>query len=80
MELDSAILEKPTDSADAVSMLQRLSGRWHRVHTGVVLYVDKEQAAEFNVTSQVKFSELTPADIQAYLRYAIASSPYVAGV
>jgi septum formation protein len=62
-------LEKPENEADAVSMLQRLSGSWHRVHTGVVIYVDKQQAAEFNIATEVKFCPLTPADIQAYLSF-----------
>ena len=35
VEVDGAILGKPTDRADAESMLRRLSGGEHRVHTAV---------------------------------------------
>ncbi|KAI5055769.1 hypothetical protein GOP47_0029290, partial [Adiantum capillus-veneris] len=37
VELDGLILEKPKDEDDAVYMLSRLSGRQHRVFTGVSL-------------------------------------------
>ena len=31
-------MEKPKDEGDAFDMLQRLSGKWHKVHTGVAVY------------------------------------------
>ena len=37
VELDGRILGKPVDAADATAMLRALSGRTHRVHTGVAL-------------------------------------------
>ncbi len=37
VEVDGEILGKPTDPHDARRMLARLSGRTHRVHTGVAI-------------------------------------------
>ena len=37
VDLDGRILGKPTDADDAVGMLRALSGRTHRVHTGVAV-------------------------------------------
>ena len=37
VDLDGAILAKPLDEGDAVSMLRRLSGRRHEVHTAVAV-------------------------------------------
>ncbi len=39
--LDGEILNKPSSSADALSMHRRLRDRWHTVHTGVAL-LDRE--------------------------------------
>ncbi|MBE0069593.1 Maf family protein [Thermoanaerobacterium thermosaccharolyticum] len=33
--IDGEILGKPTDKGEAFSMLRKLSGRWHKVYTGV---------------------------------------------
>ncbi len=41
VELDGQPLNKPTDAAEARDMLQRLRGRVHHVHTGIVV-VDKD--------------------------------------
>src|SRR5436190_20314502 len=35
---DGHVMNKPADRAEAVSMLQRLSGREHSVYTGVCLF------------------------------------------
>lgn len=37
VSIDGLILGKPADDDDARAMLQRLSGRWHDVHTGLAL-------------------------------------------
>ncbi|MCC6315889.1 MAG: septum formation protein Maf [Thermomicrobiales bacterium] len=68
VSLYGRILGKPADDADAVAMLERLSGRSHEVWTGVAV-VDAatgrvERAA---VPSVVRFAELTPARIAAYV-------------
>lgn len=42
--LDGAILGKPRDRDDALAMLARLSGRTHRVLTGMALVSEREQS------------------------------------
>ena len=37
VELEGSILEKPKDAANAESMLSRLNGQRHAVHTGVAM-------------------------------------------
>ncbi|SFU38625.1 Maf family protein [Pseudoduganella namucuonensis] len=63
--LDGAILGKPANTAEAVSMLELLSGRTHQVMTAIAVYHHK---LELQVTqvSEVRFATLTPASIQAY--------------
>lgn len=73
VDLDGHILEKPTDKDDAVGMLSRLAGKWHKVHTGVALYhvrYGDEKAvlvSSFTDTASVKFADLTDRDIAAYV-------------
>lgn len=66
--LESHILGKPRDAADASQMLSRLSGRTHEVLTGIAVL---QQAPHFvaldAVRTTVRFRTLTPADITAYL-------------
>jgi septum formation protein len=64
--LDSQILGKPQDPADAARMLRLLSGRTHRVITGiaVVTGVQTEVAAE---VTAVKFLTLSDEEIAAYI-------------
>jgi septum formation protein len=64
--LDNAILGKPEDAADAARMLRLLSGRTHRVITGVALVTAQgvEVAAE---ATAVSFLALSDEDIAAYV-------------
>lgn len=64
--LGEHILGKPEDAADAARMLRLLSGRAHRVITGIALVsaAGAEVAAE--VTS-VEFLALSTAGIEAYI-------------
>jgi septum formation protein len=66
--LDGALLGKPVDDADATSMLRRLSGREHRVVTGIVV-VDAESdlLRASAVTSVVGFRALTESEIAQYV-------------
>ena len=64
--LDDDILGKPKDEADAKAMLARLSGRVHKVVTGVCLMQD-ERADVFSVTTEVYFRHLTTAQISFYV-------------
>ncbi len=65
--LDGVILGKPVDAADAERMLALLSGREHRVITGLAI-IDRgsgRQAAAAAIT-KVWFHRLSPATIKAY--------------
>jgi septum formation protein len=64
--LDNQILGKPSDPADAARMLRLLSGRTHRVITGVALITATftQVAAE---TTAVTFLSLTDDAIAAYI-------------
>jgi len=70
--VDEEILEKPMDDNDARYMLSRLSGRWHNVHTGISIYSStnsyESPITSFTETAKVKFTVLTPDDIDAYIR------------
>ena len=61
------ILEKPVDEAEAVKFLLLLSGRRHRVITGVALR-QGERVWTRRVESQVKFKRLSDDEISAYIR------------
>lgn len=64
--LDGKILGKPKDAADAVRMLMELSGRTHKVLTGVAVSFDGRQLAEVCET-EVIFRTLTAAEIADYV-------------
>ena len=64
--LDNQILGKPKDAADAVRMLTELSGRTHKVLTGVAVSFDGTQLAEVCET-EVIFRNLTAAEIADYV-------------
>lgn len=64
--LDGKILGKPKDAADAVRMLTELSGRTHKVLTGVAVGFDGRQLAEVCET-EVIFRTLTAAEIADYV-------------
>ena len=64
--LDNEILSKPADAADAARMLGRLSGRTHRVITGVAVVTGSSTQVAAEVTS-VCFLTLSPAEIEAYV-------------
>jgi septum formation protein len=66
VDLGGEILGKPIDENDAAAMLRKLSGRTHRVHTGVALRQGDALVADV-VTSLVTFVPLTPAAIEWYI-------------
>lgn len=64
--VDDVVLAKPDDSADAVRMLTRLSGRSHLVHTAIA--VGRAGRIESAVeTVGVTFRTLSPAEIAGYV-------------
>ena len=64
--IDNMILGKPKNDAEAHGMLKMLSGRTHRVITGVCLSA-KDRQRHFSVTSEVTFKALTDQEIDYYI-------------
>jgi septum formation protein len=64
--LDHQILGKPVDEAHAISILQQLAGRMHKVVTGVCIRKGPKEVA-FSVTTEVYFRPLTAAQISHYV-------------
>lgn len=67
VDLDGEALGKPGSAHAAGEMLRRLSGRMHRVVTGlaVIRVPDGNTRLELE-TTQVRFATLTPEEIQQY--------------
>lgn len=65
--LDGCVLGKPVNEADAVRMLQRLSGQTHQVFTGVTIRFDGETHS-FAAASDVTFDSLTDEEINYYVK------------
>ena len=66
--VDADILGKPASQDDARSMLRRLSGRIHEVHTGLALL--RKPGAEQRVVEEitrVHFAPLTDREIEDYI-------------
>ena len=66
--LDDAVLGKPEGDADAHRMLRALSGRAHRVISGVCVST-VERRESFSDTSIVRFAELTDDEIDYYIKH-----------
>ncbi len=64
--LDNEIIGKPKDREDAIAILKKLSGRHHKVITGVVISGTEKQHSFADVTD-VEFHSLTPAQISFYV-------------
>ena len=64
--LDNHILGKPSDPADAARMLRLLSGRTHRVITGIAVVTAQSTEVAAEVTA-VKFLTLSDEEIAAYV-------------
>ena len=63
--LDDHIFGKPRDEADALFMLARLSGRTHRVLTGVAVRSGDRVRTALSATD-VRFREVCPDEALAY--------------
>jgi septum formation protein len=68
IDLDGEILGKPESDLHAERMLMRLSGRYHRLVTGLAI-VDSANDAEYvgMEATLVHLRELTPSQIRAYV-------------
>lgn len=60
------ILGKPKDREDAFTMLKSLSGKTHKVISGVSI-IKGEKVITFSEKTLVKFKKLSDEDIKAYL-------------
>jgi septum formation protein len=68
VSVDGHLLGKPKDREDAARMLERLSGREHKVTTAIALYSAKEGKIDCRSTScAVRFADLSGAEIEWYL-------------
>ncbi len=63
--LDGKLLGKPRSQEEGVAMLQSLSGREHRVLTGVTIQ-DKTRVSSFHVETGVQFRAIALAEILDY--------------
>jgi septum formation protein len=64
--IDNQILGKPENPADAARMLRLLSGRTHRVITGIALVTAASTQVAAEVTA-VRFTALSDEEIDAYI-------------
>ena len=60
------LLEKPADAAEATAFLKLLSGRNHRVFTGIAVAVDDRVTSRV-VDTRVSFKVLSPPEIHDYV-------------
>lgn len=66
--LDDLIFGKPCDENDAYQMLIRLSGRVHRVMTGIALVDSRNGVCRSGCeVTGVRFAQLTPGEIKYYI-------------
>jgi septum formation protein len=65
--IDGDIVGKPTDDADAATILRRLSGRSHEVLTGIAISIGGHTTASRVVRTKVVFAELSDAEISWYV-------------
>lgn len=64
--VDGEVLGKPADEAEAILMLSRLSGRSHRVISGIALLSQGREIAASEET-EVFFSEMPSREIERYV-------------
>jgi septum formation protein len=64
--LENQVLEKPLDEADAIRMLELLSGREHHVITGVCLRSEASKKIDAAAT-RVRFVSMTREEIETYV-------------
>lgn len=63
---DGIIYGKPNDTDDAAAMLRALSGKTHKVITGVCLFMNG-RSISFSETTEVSFYPLTDKEITEYI-------------
>jgi len=71
VDLGGRILGKPVDADDAAAMLRALSGRTHRVHTGVAVRLGATEEVDVTTT----FVTMTPIGESALRWYLATGEP-----
>lgn len=67
---DDLILGKPRDKEEAYEMLMMLSGKTHKVVTGVTVFTT-DKSKTFRTETEVKFADICPEDAKYYIeRYS----------
>lgn len=64
--LNDNVMNKPKDKNDAIEMLTNISGKKHRVITGVCI-ISKEKKVSFSVKTDVYFRKLSNNEIVYYV-------------
>lgn len=64
--LDGKVLGKPSGRNEAIDMLKKLSGRIHKVSSGVTITA-KERRTSFSCITEVKLGEIDDQDIEYYV-------------
>jgi len=68
VEIEGEAIHKPAGPEEAESILKRLSGKVHRVYTGIGLLTAKGESVDLkSVCTEVKFADLSQEDIELYL-------------
>jgi septum formation protein len=68
VELDGRAITKPSGIEEAERILRQLSGKTHRVHTGIAFLPFRGEEMDLeNVCTEVKFARLLREDIEMYL-------------
>ena len=67
LDVDGEIIAKPRDTADAVAILTRLSGRSHRVLTAIAMARGERIECRLSV-SEVRFRALAAEEIRRYVQ------------
>jgi len=63
--LDDRVFGKPASEDDALEMLASLSGRTHKVHTGVAC-ISEGRVSTVVATTEVRFRDIHPDEARAY--------------
>lgn len=66
--LDDKVLGKPASEEDAAAMLRTLSGRKHKVVSGVTLMNNAGEKMSFSTETTVDFYNMTDDEIEFYVR------------
>lgn len=73
MDLNGAVFSKPESLDDALSQLQRLSGRWHRLHSAFCFAQGGRVQKSGVLSAALKMRKMEVEELQHYLALAGAS-------